>query len=138
GSGAPPARVLAHPPREHLIFPCPRRHLEPRQLIQDCCHAARAIQSELLIQMLPAREELKELRGRHRLDLAAERLDRVSADARQQPALAPRRSSMQSRPQDRAVVLELEQQRILVVEDWPKRLESAEQDLLRVGWPIDG
>ena len=57
--------------------------------------------------MLPAAEELEEFAGADRLDLAAERLERVAVDARQQPALAPRGAALEASAEDGAVVLQL-------------------------------
>src|SRR5262249_44498488 len=96
--------------------------------------------------VLPAREKLQELAGADRLDLAPQLVDCVSMNPRQEPALAPGRTAVEPRSQDRAFALQIEQRlrRLaverdsgVVFEDGAERFQATQENLLRIARTID-
>src|SRR5438045_392101 len=71
----PLAPIVAHAPRENLRFPGPRRGFETSKLRKHFRDAARTFEHVLVIYVLPATEELEELAGADRLDLASQSFD---------------------------------------------------------------
>ena len=81
--------VLGDAAAQHALFPRRRRDLEALQLADDLHDAIRAVQLRAGRDVLPARQELMELRGGDRLDLAAQAAQSQVMNAGQDAAVAP-------------------------------------------------
>src|SRR5439155_10135117 len=143
----PLAPISAHAAREDVRFPRSGGNFESGELFEHLGNTARAIEHRVFIDVLPARQVPEELASAGGLDLAAERVDGVTMDAGKQPALAPGGSTVQSRAQDGAVVLQLGQEGFLFAtaqgdariafKDGPEGFEPAEEDFLRLAGGVD-
>src|SRR5262249_30096371 len=85
----------------------------------------------LLVDVLPAREETEELGRADRLDLAAEAVERVTVDAREEPPPAPARPPLEPRAQNGSLAPQPVEERV-VPEDRAPPLDAAAQDFLRI------
>ena len=68
-----------------------------RQLFYDGCKRFNALRSRVASNALPVEQETHEIHRRNRLDLGAQRANRVAVDACQQAPLAPLRIGRLSR-----------------------------------------
>ena len=91
-----------------LAFPGGGGGLEAGELLDDRGHAARPVELVRGIDVLPAGQEVQELRGGDGLDLLAQPVERVAVDAGQQPAVAPGLRPVDARAQDDALRLEVQ------------------------------
>src|SRR5204863_8106105 len=81
--------VAAHARGQHARLPSGGGDLEPGELRGDLRDAARTLEAELRVDVLPACEEAEEVRRGDGLDLAPQPLDRVPVDTREEAPVPP-------------------------------------------------
>ena len=85
----PRAGVVLHARRQDLRFPHRRRRLEAFELAEHAGERVGAADAARRADALPVEQEAHEVARLDRLDLAAQALERVAMDAREQVPLAP-------------------------------------------------
>src|SRR2546430_1846173 len=74
---------------QHLALPSGRCQLEALELLDDALEPVATVQLLARLDVLPREEEAHEIGRAHRLDLAAEPVERAPVDASQEASIAP-------------------------------------------------